>query len=271
MKMSNKDITEFYNNYRNKHITDYIIGNRRLVSAIKNLSERIPKPTRKIIDVGCGIGWSTYELAKRFPNANVIGLDLSPNLIKTAKKLFQSDNLSFQVQDISENFSEKDCDVIVLLDVYEHISQEQLPTFHSFLKNNLAENGRVILACPSIYHQNWLKNNKPEALQPIDENVSLKNLIFLAEYLDGELVYFEYRHIWRTHDYFHAVVQKNVSYEALGNNVFLSSRLIESYDERLKRVKIKLGKDFNSAPFERKKINLFKKVILKVLKKLHIK
>ncbi|KAH7091240.1 S-adenosyl-L-methionine-dependent methyltransferase [Paraphoma chrysanthemicola] len=36
------------------------------------------KVLRKAIDIGCGTGAGTHELASQFPNARFIGLDLSP-------------------------------------------------------------------------------------------------------------------------------------------------------------------------------------------------
>jgi len=36
---------------------------------------------RKIIDVGCSTGLSTIKLHQSFPNAEVIGMDLSPHML----------------------------------------------------------------------------------------------------------------------------------------------------------------------------------------------
>lgn len=38
---------------------------------------RVEQPKR-ILDIGCGTGRSTVQLAKRFPDAEIIGVDLSP-------------------------------------------------------------------------------------------------------------------------------------------------------------------------------------------------
>lgn len=40
---------------------------------------------QKIVDVGCGIGWSTRRLASTFPKATVTGLDLSPYFLAVAE------------------------------------------------------------------------------------------------------------------------------------------------------------------------------------------
>jgi malonyl-CoA O-methyltransferase len=40
----------------------------------------------KILDLGCGLGAGVAELARRFPQAETLGLDLSPRMIEAARK-----------------------------------------------------------------------------------------------------------------------------------------------------------------------------------------
>ncbi|GAA0841828.1 malonyl-ACP O-methyltransferase BioC [Marinobacter szutsaonensis] len=40
---------------------------------------------RTILDLGCGTGWFTRELHKRFPEAYIVGVDLSPGMIEKAR------------------------------------------------------------------------------------------------------------------------------------------------------------------------------------------
>ena len=39
-----------------------------------------------ILDIGCGPGNSTAVLRKKYPNAKILGIDVSENMIETAKK-----------------------------------------------------------------------------------------------------------------------------------------------------------------------------------------
>ena len=39
---------------------------------------------RTILDLGCGTGWFTRELQKRFPEAQIVGVDLSPGMTEKA-------------------------------------------------------------------------------------------------------------------------------------------------------------------------------------------
>jgi SAM-dependent methyltransferase len=73
-----------FNNLKN----DYEIGN------IENLTK--PSSTSLILDVGCGTGHHVNQLSKQ--NLKVIGIDISPSMIKQAKKNFPEYN--FRVGDV---------------------------------------------------------------------------------------------------------------------------------------------------------------------------
>ncbi len=57
----------------------------------------------KIIDIGCGIGNSTVILAKRFPNAKIVGVDNSQEMLDKAKNDYP--NIEFVQLDISNELS----------------------------------------------------------------------------------------------------------------------------------------------------------------------
>lgn len=40
----------------------------------------------KILDLGCGLGAGVIELSRRYPQAEILGLDLSPGMVEAAKK-----------------------------------------------------------------------------------------------------------------------------------------------------------------------------------------
>jgi SAM-dependent methyltransferase len=45
-----------------------------------------PRPDERILDVGCGRGWTTHEIARR--GAHALGLDLVPEHVEEAKRRF---------------------------------------------------------------------------------------------------------------------------------------------------------------------------------------
>jgi trans-aconitate methyltransferase len=67
--------------------------------------------TEHILDLGCGDGALTAELAQLVPDGLVLGIDGSHGMIETARKL-ETSNLSFKVQDINSLNYENEFDLI---------------------------------------------------------------------------------------------------------------------------------------------------------------
>jgi SAM-dependent methyltransferase len=265
-----KESLKFYNNFDKKLINDYVLGNRRIESAIINLCSFIPKSSKNILDVGCGLGWSSYEFSKQLNNSQVLGIDLSNILVKTASKLFSNNNLSFEVFDVTKDLPKMKYDAIVMIDVYEHIPKDDRQKFHNSLKRLLNEQGRLILACPSKYHQLWLKKNKPEGLQPVDEDVDNEVILELAKDINGELIYFEYQNIWRSFDYLYAVIEINPIYNSNYTIDSIDRLTLENKTSRAERVKarLKIEIPIENTTSNKTLLKLLQNKIRKILKRL---
>ncbi len=61
---------------------------------------------KRIIDIGCGPGNSTAVLKKRFPNAYILGVDFSQNMIEKAKTDYP--DIDFMIFDASKDFEKLD-------------------------------------------------------------------------------------------------------------------------------------------------------------------
>lgn len=61
------------------------------------------KPNMKILDIGCGPGSITLDLASLVPQGTIVGIDLSETAINSAKELVQKrnvDNATFEVANV---------------------------------------------------------------------------------------------------------------------------------------------------------------------------
>jgi glycosyltransferase involved in cell wall biosynthesis/protein-L-isoaspartate O-methyltransferase len=232
----------FYSHFLEKHLTDCAHGNPRTEAAIRHTLSWIPLSTQRILDVGCGIGWSSWEIKRHLPDAFILGVDLNPQSIVMACSLFESSDLTFSVRDITadEDMPMSPFDAIVMLDVYEHIPEHLRSRLHTVLSDLLAKDGRIILTCPSVQHQRYLRVRR-EGLQPVDEDVSEEDVARMAADLGGRLISFDYVNIWNPDDYFHAVIERG-SGETHSHQPSGSDRsILEPQHVRAQRVIDRLG------------------------------
>jgi trans-aconitate methyltransferase len=69
--------------------------------ALAGLDRLALKGHEHVLDVGCGDGRITAEIARRVPAGRVLGIDTSPNMIAACTEAFRSRaNLSFRVADV---------------------------------------------------------------------------------------------------------------------------------------------------------------------------
>ena len=192
----------FYDGFASKLLSDYTQGNRRTEAAIKHALGWIPPDAKRVLDIGCGIGWSTWEIGKRCSRAEIVGVDLSPKLSEIAIRLHRRERTRFMVQDVCHELPPDmgRFDAVVLLDVYEHIPTFRRAGFHNVLDRLLDESGIVIFTCPTPKHQAYLRDHKPDGLQPVDEDVTRNDIALIAEAICGRTVCYKDVSIWSEND-----------------------------------------------------------------------
>ena len=203
-------IKSYYDDFLVRLIANYANGNPRVTEAIRFAAQNIPGKTRHILDIGFGIGWSTQELVFNNPQAHVTGIDLSERLTKFAKSLFPHERAEFLEKDLTNWIPElsENYDAVVMIDVYEHVPISERKTFHDNLRKILKRDATVILTCPSVSHQRHLRENDPDGLQPVDEDVTKSCAEQMARDLSLSLINFKPVSIWSEGDYNHILLGK---------------------------------------------------------------
>ena len=88
----------------------------------------ITTPPKRVLDAGCGRADHSIFLARLFPEAQILGIDIDAPMIErnrdTARRLGLT-NLEFGVQDLTALESTDEFDVIISIDVLEHIVEQQ--------------------------------------------------------------------------------------------------------------------------------------------------
>jgi ubiquinone/menaquinone biosynthesis C-methylase UbiE len=96
-------------------------ASRWLRSLINDQFKRInSKEVHTILDLGCGEGTITYEIAKQFSTAQVTGTDFSITGIEFAEKKYILPNLVFKHDNDSANLN-LSYDMITCFEVLEHV------------------------------------------------------------------------------------------------------------------------------------------------------
>lgn len=150
--MKNSDNKQLFDaNWNRWNITN-LLGpasrwRRRLI--LDNLSKLQAAPIKTIVDVGCGEGQTTYDIAIIFNESNVIGCDFSSTGINFAQSNFKRDNLQYVIgnaQDINAN-----AELVCCFECLEHIEDWQGTI------NNLISGGGAIYGNLCTYRQNEKK------------------------------------------------------------------------------------------------------------------
>lgn len=109
----------------------------------------LPQPPARILDLGCGSGWTSSFYAKG--GYEVVGVDIAPEAIKAAKNHFKDiPNLRFLNKDYDELPFTEDFDAVIFFDSLHHAENELdgLAAAYKALKP-----GGVLIACePGVGH-----------------------------------------------------------------------------------------------------------------------
>ena len=102
---------------------------------VRDLVQRIPLiRAANAADIGCGPGNSTAVLCERYPEARIVGVDSSPNMIEAARKRLP--DIAFEVAEIREWRLREPLDVILANAVLQWIPGHEtlLPALIAKLK-----------------------------------------------------------------------------------------------------------------------------------------
>lgn len=105
----------------------------------------------RVLDAGAGFGQFSYYIAKKYKGLCIEAVDIKDIYLERARRFFTTEGLSnrvdFSVDDLTELTARGPFDVIVCIDVMEHIEDDER-VFRNF-KSVLAPHGVVIINTPS--------------------------------------------------------------------------------------------------------------------------
>lgn len=115
--------------------------------AMTVLAEHTFRGDEDVLDVGCGDGKITHQLALRVPKGRVVGIDSSESMIQFAKETHAAQaNLSFALKDVASLGYQNEFDVAVSTFCLQWVP-EKLTAFRG-VRNSLRPGGKMILVMP---------------------------------------------------------------------------------------------------------------------------
>jgi trans-aconitate 2-methyltransferase len=206
------NISRFYDDYS---VNQLKIGiNDRIASLFYRLKSHGLNTNSRILELGCGIGVLSNIVLKKIKPAYLESVDLSPKSIELLLKhhnpnekfkAFTADVVNYKPK--GESFS-----IITLFDVIEHIPVEHHLSLFKNLSNIMDENTKLLINVPAPFYLKYIRENSPELLQIIDQEIHLNELIKNFTLNNLNIEFFETYSIWSKNDYQFIVIKKRKEY-----------------------------------------------------------
>lgn len=123
----------------NDHIHNWQVN--KILAEISASSGKV-----SIIDVGCGYGRISLPVLKKFPEARITGIDVSPNYVE----LYKENTGQNAIAGFAEDFSleEDSCDFILCVTVLMYVDKDKIEKTLANLLRHLKKGGKILLIEP---------------------------------------------------------------------------------------------------------------------------
>lgn len=131
---------------RDKPFSDTERG--RWLQIIGSLLDLLPSPPARVLDLGCGTGWTTEFLHRSGYEA--VGVDIAPDMIELARSVPARAAITFVVGDYESVRDLGVFDAVMFFDCLHHADDERAALRAAF--DALRPGGRVVLSEPGVGH-----------------------------------------------------------------------------------------------------------------------
>lgn len=146
-------VTEIYQTHGVMEAEEYDRLIRAVVPSqpllLATIVDYMPSHPRRILELGCGTGILTAMVQEECPDAEVIGIDLSPEMLRMAAAKPELKEVRFLAQDLRDAWPEGRYDAIVTSLCLHHVSREDRAQVVRRALRALSPGGRFI--CGDIY------------------------------------------------------------------------------------------------------------------------
>ena len=192
----------YYDGWIVNQIRDWLFMNPRQRGAVEAALSTNQGNTCRAIEFGSGIG-VCGELFSKETNCRITSVDLSTELIKVGNRLFGNSNHDYfhgNLKDMIQEL-ERGVDIILLVDVLEHIRRPDWDGLFEKFRRVLSKQGQIFISTPTPWYQNFLKEHQPDGLQPVDLSIEKEEVKAIGERIGLQLIRHEVVNIYREGDY----------------------------------------------------------------------
>ena len=127
-----------------EHMINNVEGCRE---GYKVMASLVPETTIKILDLGCGTGLELDEIFKLHPDAEVVGIDMTAEMLSELKKKHGDKKLNVICGDyFEEPFGSSVYDCVISFETMHHFSKESKTELYKKIYNSLKKEG-VYIEC----------------------------------------------------------------------------------------------------------------------------
>lgn len=137
----------------------FLFGRRSLIYSLPALPSN-----PRILEVGCGTGWNIKQLEMQYPDAYIIGVDLSAAMLKKARKrLTNSQNVRVLNHHYGSDALESQSFDLILFSYSLTMMGEQIENILQHTMHDLKKNGRIAIvdfhSSPFALFEKWMQKN----------------------------------------------------------------------------------------------------------------
>ncbi|OCK75737.1 S-adenosyl-L-methionine-dependent methyltransferase [Lepidopterella palustris CBS 459.81] len=132
--------------------TQYLKFGSERTRSVRDLLSQVPLSSPKhIIDLGCGPGNSTKVLAARYPNAQIMGMDSSPDMLEKARASLPG--VRFVQADLSTYSPDSPVDLLFSNAVFHWLRNEERIQVMTRLIKTLPSGGVFAIQVPDNFYE----------------------------------------------------------------------------------------------------------------------
>lgn len=173
---AHEEVGRWYDDYAEKQLKTSV--NLRHYRIMGFLAEAGLRKTAKVLEIGCGIGTLTGLLSKYLRRGKLVAVDISRESVAIARKrLASSSNVIFIISDMSDFSYDDVFDMIVMLDVLEHIPVDQHSNLFRTLADHMHAGSVILIHVPHPHALDYIRVTSPGEMLIIDQSLEADELL----------------------------------------------------------------------------------------------